>query len=527
MATRKEKDFDFVPETGKGASRRDDWLDAAIESGSLDNVSLSEDDPTPRTPLPDDVFSQTIVTPEEDVVLPEESLSDDERHRREEAAARELLAGDSSAAEELLRDDSEADKAEASSTPRPRQTVPSSHRSSGRSGSRSSSSHSPRSGHSSKKRRRRKKRNAFKKGLRAYVIILTVLIVGICAVLWVFLSRKQQEWDAEAEAQRVQREETIRQQQEAEAIRRAPQKTFEAWLADATPDYWTDLWQRSRGQALESRELVRSAMERHFSAAEPFRASEYTSQAPVYVLKEGEETLARIYLVGGGTNWAVSQVDLVLKGTESASVQAITGSRIYCNGVELGPEYVTDSESSFEYAPLSNQLVNPVSMLTYSVDGLLEPPILTADPPEGRELVQTEDGKFLLCLSPSEGDVYKQRAVDFVRAYLFYYMSGYNNTNGNLYNALAHLTPGTQAYTDLQDTYLGVVWNTAYANINTKDTVADDAVLWADNCFSVDVSYDAKCTLNGQPIDYAAATMRIYFLQGNNGAFYISNFENL
>ena len=521
MATKKENNMDFVPETGASP---DDWLGAAIDAGSLDSVALSVNDGAAGAPLADDEFSQTAVTPEEDVSLPESDQSYNDRIRLEEAAAQELLVGNDAPVEDLLKDSDTAAEA-APAAPRPKRSSQGAHRSSGsRSGH---SSRSGRSGHSSKKRRRRKKRNAFKKGLRTYVIILSVLIVAICAVLWVFLTRFQRNKDAEAEAQRIQQEELYRQQAEAEAIRRAPQKTFEAWLASTSPDYWTDLWQSERSQPLESREIVRSAMERHFSAAEPFRASEYSSQAPVYVLKEGEETLARVYLSGSDASWTVSQVDLVLEGGESASVQAITGSHIYCNGVELGQEYVTDSESSFEYAPLSNQLVNPVSMLTYTVDGLLEPPVLTADPPEGHNLVQTEDGKFLLTLSPTEGDVYKQKAVDFVRAYLYYYMSGYNNTQGNLYYALGFLTQGTQAYSDLQDTYLGVVWNTAYANIDTKNTVAGDVVLWADNCCSVDVSYDAKCTLNGQPIDYATATMRIYFLKGNNGTFYISNFENL
>ena len=99
-------------------------------------------------------------------------------------------------------------------------------------------------------------------------------------------------------------------------------------------------------------------------------------------------------------------------------------------------------------------------------------------------------------------------------------------TWGNLYAALAYLTPGYQAYKDLQDTYNGVVWNTAYANIDTSRTTAGDAVIWADNCYSVDVTYDAKCTLNGKAIDYEAATLRIYFLKTNAG-YIISNFETL
>ena len=120
--------------------------------------------------------------------------------------------------------------------------------------------------------------------------------------------------------------------------------------------------------------------------------------------------------------------------------------------------------------------------------------------------------------------------IDFNLVYFPLKHLGYKSVVGvvgELYAALAHLTPGYQAYKDLQDTYNGVVWNTAYGNIDTSRTTAGDVVIWADNCYSVDVTYDANCTLNGQQIDYADATMRIYFLRTEGGGYVISNFETL
>ena len=225
-------------------------------------------------------------------------------------------------------------------------------------------------------------------------------------------------------------------------------------------------------------------------------------------------------------NWSVTDVALLLKGDQSASVRVATGSRVYCNGTQLGDEYITDSSSYFRYEPLRDKLVNPVTWNTYTVDGLLLEPSITVDPPAGAVVTETAEGDYLLCLDSEAGKPYRDKSVAFVKAYLFYYMSGYNGTWGNLYGALAYLTPGYQAYRDLQDTYNGVVWNTAYGNIDTSNTVAGDVVIWSDNCYSVDVTYDANCTLNGQQIDYADATMRIYFLKTDNG-YVISNFETL
>jgi len=378
-------------------------------------------------------------------------------------------------------------------------------------------------------RRKKKRKNRFRNGLIVYLLVLLVLIAGILAVEWVYLDRDQQRIDAAAaEAARIEAENAQRIAHE-KAVYQAPQRTFEAWLAGTSPDYWTDLWYQKSGGTLEDRDTVRAFMAQRFDAgaAEAFKSLDYTAETPVYVLKNGEDTLARVTLSGSDTAWSVSDVALLIEGDKSASVRVATGSRVFCNGTELDDSYVTDSSSYFRYEPLRDTLVNPVTWNTYTVDGLLQEPQVSVEPPVGAVITETSEGDFLLCLDQETGKPYRDKSVAFVKSYLYYYMSGYNGTWGNLYAALAYLTPGYQAYKDLQDTYNGVVWNTAYGNIDTSNTVAGDVVIWADNCYSVDVTYDANCTLNGQQIDYADATMRIYFLRTDGGAYVISNFETL
>ena len=388
---------------------------------------------------------------------------------------------------------------------------------------------SPKAGSAPRKKKRRKKKSAkkFRKGLRVYVIIVLALILAIAAVLWYFLGKFQDKKDAEAAAEAARLAEQAEQRAYEEALRRAPQLAFEDWLSRTDADYWAGLWYEKVGDTLDPQDVVHSVMEELFSRAEPFRSVEYTAQEPVYVLRDGDETLARIRLSGSDLLWSVSDVDLLVEGTHSASVTVSTGSRVFCNGVELGPEHAGTTVSSFSYEPLADKLIDPVGWVTYTVDGLLSEPELSAVPPEGQSITETLQGDFLICLNDGTEKAFLDRSVNFVRAYLFYYMSGYNGTWGNMFNALAYLVPGTNAYQTLYDTYNGVIWNTAYANIDTSDTHADSVVIWAENCYSVDVTYDAKCTLNGQAIDYAAATMRIYYLRGADGNFYISDFESL
>ena len=374
----------------------------------------------------------------------------------------------------------------------------------------------------------RKKKGGFRKGLLTYVLVVAVIFLAALIVLWVALARFQKNKDAEKAAEAEQNAIVLQEKQHAEAVRQAPQRAFEAWLASYTADDWTNLWYEKRPENIDGRDRVRAYMEERFGSGsvQAFRSLDYTDEAPAYVLKDGDEALARVTLSGSDVNWAVSDVELELEGTKSASVEVAVGSKVFCNGTELGSEYAGETQNNFSYEPLKDKLINPVSWTTYTVDGLLIEPELTAEPPAGCSVTKTAEGDFMLCLDGADAEKYTTRAVSFVKAYLTYYMNGYNGTWGNLYAALAYLTPGTQAYTDLQDTYNGVVWNTAYGNIDVSNTTASGVVIWADNCYSVDVIYDANCTHNGQAIDYADATMRIYFLQTDAG-FVISNYETL
>ncbi len=374
----------------------------------------------------------------------------------------------------------------------------------------------------------RKKKGGFRKGLLTYVLVVAVIFLAALIVLWVALARFQKNKEAEKAAEAEQNAIVLQEKQHAEAVRQAPQRAFEAWLASYTADDWTNLWYEKRPENIDGRDRVRAYMEERFGSGsvQAFRSLDYTDEAPAYVLKDGDEALARVTLSGSDVNWAVSDVELELEGTKSASVEVAVGSKVFCNGTELGSEYAGEPQNNFSYEPLKDKLINPVSWTTYTVDGLLIEPELTAEPPAGCSVTKTAEGDFMLCLDGADAEKYTTRAVSFVKAYLTYYMNGYNGTWGNLYAALAYLTPGTQAYTDLQDTYNGVVWNTAYGNIDVSNTTASGVVIWADNCYSVDVTYDANCTHNAQAIDYADATMRIYFLQTDAG-FVISNYETL
>ena len=369
---------------------------------------------------------------------------------------------------------------------------------------------------------RPKKSRWFWIALALYAVILLAVSAYLQRSLWRFLENSQAEMDRQAAEQAAQ----AAQQAYEKAVRRAPQLAFEDWRSGLTAAYWTDLWYAKAPSDLDEREAVQEFMAERFApdAIAAYKAAGYTDETPVYVLKNGEDSLARVTLAGSELDWSVSQVELLIEGSWSASVTAPDRCHVYCNGRKLGGEYTEPAGSRFRYEPLEDRLEGAVTWVSYRVEGLLLEPELTVEPPEGCRLIRTEEGDYLLGLA--DAGAYTDTAVEFVRAYLYYYMSGWDKTQENLDSVLSYLTPGTQAYHDLSVTYDGMVWSTSFQSIDTSKTAAGDVFVWADNCFSVDVAYDADCKWAGKHMDYADATMRIYFLKTAKG-YKIGNFEIL
>lgn len=175
----------------------------------------------------------------------------------------------------------------------------------------------------------RKKKGGFRKGLLTYVLVVAVIFLAALIVLWVALARFQKNKDAEKAAEAEQNAIVRRKSSMPEAVRQAPQRAFEAWLASYTADDWTNLWYEKRPENIDGRDRVRAYMEERFGSGsvQAFRSLDYTDEAPAYVLKDGDETLARVTLSGSDVNWAVSDVELELEGTKSASVEVAVGAR--------------------------------------------------------------------------------------------------------------------------------------------------------------------------------------------------------
>jgi len=375
-----------------------------------------------------------------------------------------------------------------------------------------------------------KSNKRFKKGLIIYLAILLVILVAVCAVLWFILTNYQKNVDAEA-AEQARIEAEIKAQKEYEkAVARAPQLAFEDWYAQADASYWTNLWFSAKAGAFDTEEAVRAEMEKVFApeAVTCYKALEYTAENPVFVLKNSEgATLARVALTGSELVWNPTDVQLLVEGELSRTITVAEGVKVFCNGMEVGSEFAseptTNTPSVLEN--VAGQLVQPTAWVEYTIDGLLTEPEFTVEAAEGFSVTETEDGNFLLKREGEDNNVYQDKAVAFVKSYQYYVLMGGNGTAGNMWATLAHLTPDTQAYNAVLSSQEPIYWNTAHTNIDTSNTVAGDVVVWAYNCYSVDVTYTATANARGTAVENTGC-IRVYFMNLGD-TFVITHFEML
>lgn len=359
----------------------------------------------------------------------------------------------------------------------------------------------------------RKSAKRFKKGLRIYLLFLTLVVAGALAVLWYFLDNYQIKQDAIA----LENAQLAEQQAHEKAVRQAPQRCFEEFMNGIDAQYWCDVWFSSHPDSLDVPEKVLAHFETLFNGenAVRYKASSYQDSAPVYVLKNGEMELAEISLAGSELNWAVQEVTLSIEATESASIEVPTGCTVYCNGTKLDPATASDPHTYFEMAELEGSLQNPIQWSTYTVEGLLFPPELTAESPADKTLITDENGNMNYVLSADAAAPYQKQGEEMIKALLYYYMQGGSNTAANMNAVLKHLVNGSPAYKLVNESYNGVTWDATYPNA-TYQAEALDVIIWADNCMSMDVKYHSEGTKGGYT-NVADGTYRLFFMDNGNG----------
>lgn len=356
-----------------------------------------------------------------------------------------------------------------------------------------------------KKTNKKRKKSFFKKGLIFYLVMLTVILVGIVVILWRGLADYQAGIDAENATRDYERE-----------MRRAPQICFQNHLAEMTEDDWVKVWYDQHPLCFDSEEQIRSLIREHILNVETqsYRAPEYTEDNPVYLIKNDDIILAVFSLAGEGVDWQVASTSLELEGDCQGAIDVPVGSTVYCNGIVMDESLATSSDGDIVEG-YEDSLVNPVQYNVYSVEGLIEEPLLTADiEADGYAIAIDHNGRYYMVME--NGSDYKEKAENFIKSLLNYYTMGKNSISENMVATLNHVASSSNAASVIRASYDGVLW--ANYTAASYETWTSEVYVVADNCLAVDVFYYDKneVTENDTP-ESLTQIYRVYFLDLGSG----------
>jgi len=357
------------------------------------------------------------------------------------------------------------------------------------------------------------KTSRFSKGVRLYVIIFGILIFGTLAFLWTKLFLYQLHIDSD---EQKEMQEEILGDGDINS-EKAAQEFFEDHLSNMRASDFANIWNETN-TVFDSQETVEVFMEDNIinSGYECYKATDYSIDAPKYLLMKDNQTIAEFYLKGAVDVWSIDHIDIFLSGQESFSATIPESCKLLINGKEVSTEY-SSGETAASVDSYGDQLVLPEKYLSYTVNNLIKAPDpatdITVESSSG-EAKQAVDGVYYNVLNESDAVEYKEKANAFIKQLLDYYSKGKENAEGNMAAVLGHVASGSQAAEVIRNSLSGVVWRVADYSVSYGTTPSDVYVL-ASNCFCVDIAYETVSESN--TYETGNGVYRVYFVDEGNG----------
>ncbi len=347
-----------------------------------------------------------------------------------------------------------------------------------------------------------KKRSGFRKFYGVFIIVLLILVIAALICVWTLLKNFQKSYSVEEKNDWLE-----------------SQNAFEAYVDKMSYGEWTDLWFASNPESLDSRGDVMTAMEQMLSSGISYaRAKDYTDEKPIYVVQNEEGSIAEFTLEKDDSgNWQVISAKVRREGKESAQILAPSGSRVFCNGVELDDTHCINSESVFPFAgEYGSDLKNPVLVQTWEITGQSETPVMTVEAPSGTEIIE-DNGDPVLSVSASDYKEIKDAARKFFDAFFKYGMYGYYEVRENADAAARLCRKDSQAYNYIYTTQNAFENAPCWSVYVFNKLIESPMIKWADNAYTIDFEYDVEATYRGTEKNYVSGTYRVLVMDLGDG----------
>jgi len=180
------------------------------------------------------------------------------------------------------------------------------------------------------------------------------------------------------------------------------------------------------------------------------------------------------------------------EGGYSFTVTAPEGVKVNVCGTELGEGEVVRRDNGI-LTGLEAWVSADSGAVTYSAEGLYLRPVITATPPEGRSLRQSDadDGSVIFTYAGEESAKAEYESV--VQSYFDTFMSYTSGRDAAFLPLMNATLQGTELYSYIQNSTAAMYWASAttvdYEYLNFEDFIA-----WTEDCFSCRVSYKAHLT---------------------------------
>lgn len=256
------------------------------------------------------------------------------------------------------------------------------------------------------------------------------------------------------------------------------------------------------------------------------KSGEYSNTTPVYVVKAGDTTIAKVTLVEDGknahkfTNWKLGSIsfDGYIDTENDITITAPSAAEVKINGVKVSDSYVTDKNVKFDPVKNVDSYVKAPTNVVYKVSGLIAKPQITATL-NGVDLDPKFDGKVCTVSYPTDAALLESQKT-MINAISEAY--GKYIINRGSQEAINKYLVGTAKK---KMSNIEAVWAFLYGKSYTyefRNQKISDMVKYSDNCFSCNIYYDLYVKWGEGEKTYD--TSMTYTFVKTNGGWYMADF---
>jgi len=144
------------------------------------------------------------------------------------------------------------------------------------------------------------------------------------------------------------------------------------------------------------------------------KSGEFTNATPIYVIKAGDATIAKVTLTENGKNahkfteWKLDSIsfDGYIDAENDITITAPSSAVVKLNGVKIGDSYITQKDVKFDIVKNVDSFIKAPTNVVYKVTGLMMQPVITASL-NGTDLAVAVDGKVCTVNYPTDATLFE------------------------------------------------------------------------------------------------------------------------